>query len=69
MPISGCTMQVPFRIPGGSVTNFFQNGIPFVNSIANVAYKGEKVVSFGNSFIDISKGSFKSRLSSLLSTV
>ena len=28
-----------------------QNGIPFVNAVANVAMKGGRVVSFGSSFV------------------
>ncbi|KAG5637838.1 hypothetical protein H0H81_003043 [Sphagnurus paluster] len=29
----------------------YHNGIPFANAVANIAWKGDKVVSFGSSFI------------------
>ncbi|KAF9443170.1 metallo proteinase 10 [Macrolepiota fuliginosa MF-IS2] len=38
----------------------FHNGLPFVNSVANIAYKQERVVSFGHSFIDLKTAIFPS---------
>jgi len=32
------------------------NGIPIINTAANVAFKGESVMSFGSSFIDTESG-------------
>lgn len=33
------------------LVDHIQNGIPFVNAVANVAMKGGKVVAFGSSFV------------------
>lgn len=31
----------------------YYNGVPIINTAANVAFKGNKIVSFGSSFVDI----------------
>ena len=36
----------------------YYNGIPLINTAANVAFKGDKVVSYGSSFIDIDACTF-----------
>ncbi|KXN84342.1 hypothetical protein AN958_12696 [Leucoagaricus sp. SymC.cos] len=46
----------------------YHNGLPFVNSVANVAYYGERLVSFGHPFIDTTKDKFRSSRSSIDAT-
>jgi len=35
---------------------FGQDGIPLANGVGNVAFNGDKVVSFGSSFVDTNSG-------------
>ncbi len=35
-----------------------QNGIPFVNAVANLAMKGGKIVAFGSSFVKTGEETF-----------
>ena len=39
------------------INNFGQDGIPLANGVANVAFNGDKVVSYGSSFVDAKSGS------------
>jgi extracellular elastinolytic metalloproteinase len=36
---------------------FGQDGIPLANGVGNVAFNGDKVVSYGSSFVDTKSGS------------
>lgn len=50
-------MCAPFSIYHAPVDIYFpKNGIPFANAVANVAFNGEKVVSYGSSFVDTGSG-------------
>ena len=40
---------------GALLTSLLQNGVPFVNAVANVAFKGDRAVTFGSSFVKPSK--------------
>src|SRR5688500_13120185 len=45
------SMYVTFQNSYGIFLTVGQSGVPFANAVANVAWKNDKVVSFGSSFV------------------